>query len=123
MAFVEGFTREMLGGGSNPVAHWAPIFGPNTISSADAAEYPAFAKVRDQFVQLRKSNLELLDTMSEADLDKPTPWQPAGLEEHFATFGKALLTVALHEMAHRAHISDAVRASGRAARVLAEASA
>ena len=57
--------------------------------------------------------------MTEADLDQPTAWQPKGLEEHFATFGKALLTVALHQMAHRGHITDAIRAAGRATPVLA----
>ncbi len=114
LAFVEGITHEMLGGGANPVAHWAEIFGQDTIPTADAAQYPAFAKVRDKYMQLRYRNLQLLDSMTEADLDKPTPWQPKGLEEHFATFGRAFLTIALHQMAHRAHISDATRAAGRA---------
>ena len=123
LAFVEGLTHEMLGGGSNPVAHWAEIFGPDTVPTADAAQYPAFAKVRDKYVELRKGNLQLLEAMSEADLDKPTPSQPKGLEEHFATFGKALLTIAMHQMAHRGHITDAIRAAGRATPVLAGAGA
>ena len=41
LAFVEGLTHEMLGGGSNPVAHWAAIFGQDTVPTADAAQYPA----------------------------------------------------------------------------------
>ena len=123
LAFVEGLTHEMLGGGGNPVAHWAEIFAPDTVPSADAAEYPAFAQVRDRYIQLRKSNLRILEAMTEADLDKPTPFQPKGLEEHFATFGKALLTIALHQMAHRGQITDAIRAAGRAAPVLARAGA
>ena len=45
LAFVEGLTHEMLGGGGNPVAHWAEIFGQDTVPTADAAQYPAFAKV------------------------------------------------------------------------------
>jgi hypothetical protein len=114
LAFVEGLTHEMLGGGANPVARWAEIFGPDTVPAADAALYPAFAQVRDKYVQLRKRNLQLLEAMTEADLDKPTPWQPEGLEEHFATFGKALLTIALHQMSHRGQITDAIRAAGRA---------
>jgi DinB superfamily len=119
LAFVEGLTHEMLGGGGNPVAHWAEIFGPDTVPMADAAQYPAFAKVRDKYVQLRNRNLQLLESMTEADLDRPTASQPKGLEEHFATFGKALLTVALHQMAHRGHITDAFRAAGRVTPVLA----
>jgi hypothetical protein len=55
-----------------------------------------------------------LDSFSEADLDKRVSNPPAGLEEHFATYGKALLTLALHQGLHRSHITDAVRAAGRA---------
>jgi hypothetical protein len=123
LAFIEGLTHEMLGGGGNPVAHWAAIFGQDTVPAADAAQYPAFAKVRDQYVQLRNRNLQLLESMTEADLDKPTPWQPKGLEEHFATCGKALLTVAMHQMAHRGQITDSIRAAGRATPALAGAGA
>ena len=120
---VEGLTHEMLGGGSNPVAHWAAIFGPDTVPTADAAQYPAFAKVRDQYVRLRNRNLQLLESMTEADLDKPTPWQPKGLEEHFATFGKALLTIAMHQTMHRGQITDAIRSAGRARPAFAGAAA
>jgi hypothetical protein len=121
LAFVEGVTHEMLGGGGNPVNHWAAIFGQNTVPAADAAQYPPMRDVRAKYAQLRKRNLELLESMTEADLDQPTPWQPTGLEEHFATRGKALLTIALHQMAHRAHITDSVRAAGRATLVAAAA--
>jgi len=123
LAFVEGLTHEMLGGGSNPVAHWAQIFGPDTVPTADPTQYPSFAKVRDQFIQLRNRNLQLLESMTEADLDKPTPWQPKGLETHFATFGKALLTIAMHQMAHRGQITDAIRTAGRATPALSGAGA
>jgi uncharacterized damage-inducible protein DinB len=122
LAFVEGLTHEMLGG-TNPVAHWATIFGQDTVPTADPAQYPAFAKVRAQYVELRNRNMQLLESMSEADLDRPTASQPKGLEEHFATFGKALLTVALHQMAHRGQITDAFRAAGRAMPVLASVGA
>ena len=119
LAFVEGLTHEMLGGAANPVAHWAAIFGQDTVPTADPAQYPAFAKVRAQYVELRHRNLQLLESMTDADLDRPTASQPKGLEEHFATFGRALLTVALHQMAHRGQITDAFRAAGRATPVLA----
>jgi len=119
LAFVEGLTHEMLGGGGNPVAPWAAIFGQDTIPTARAEQYPAFAKVREQYVQLRNRNLQLLESMTETDLDRPTPWQPKGLEEHFATFGKALLTIAMHQMAHRGQITDAIRSAGRATPVSA----
>ena len=111
LAFVEGMTHQLLGG-DNPVAHWGELFGQDTTPVADATQYPAFATVRDQYVALRTRTFELLDGMSETDLDTPTPWQPAGLEEELATYGRTLLTVALHQMAHRAHLGDAVRTAG-----------
>jgi hypothetical protein len=114
LAFVEGMTFEMLGGGANPVGEWVAMFGQETVASADASQYPAFKEVRAQYVELRKRNLQLLEAMTEADLDKKTPWQPTGLEEHFATYGKALLTIAMHQMMHRTHLTDAARAAGRA---------
>ena len=123
LAFVEGLTHEMLGGGSNPVGEWAAIFGQNTIPTADAKQYPSMSEARKQYVELRKRNLQLLDAMTEADLDKSTPWQPTGLEEHFATYGRALLTISLHQMAHRAHLTDAIRAAGRVEAVPVGASA
>jgi hypothetical protein len=121
LAFIEGVTNEMLGGSSNPVADWAAIFGQDTVPTADAALYPSMSEVRARYVELRKRNLQLLESMTEADLDQPTPWQPAGLEEHFANYGKALLTLALHQMMHHAHLTDAIRAAGRATPVAAGA--
>ena len=123
LAFVEGLTCEMLGGGSNPVGDWAPIFGQGTVATAESAKYPEMREVRARYVELRNRNLQILESMTEADLDKPTPWQPKGLEEHFANYGKALLTVALHQMGHRAQITDSIRAIGRATPVPAGARA
>ena len=123
LAFVEGFTNEILGGGDNPVREWATLFGPETTPTADASQYPPMAEVRAQYVELRKRKMELLELMSEADLDKAPAWQPTGLEEHFATYGKTLLTVALHQTMHRAHLTDAVRSAGRSVPVLASAAA
>ncbi len=114
LTFVEGLTYEILGGGVNPVTEWAPLFAPDTTPTADAAQYPSLEEVRARYTQLRRKNLQLLESMSEADLDRPTRSQPTGLEEHFATYGKSLLTLALHQMAHRGQITDAIRSVGRA---------
>jgi len=114
LAFVEAMTHELLTGEANPIATWGSMFGPSTITSADARQYPPFQEVRSRYAQLRKRTFQLLDSFSEADLDKRVSNPPAGLEEHFATYGKALLTLALHQGLHRSHITDAVRAAGRA---------
>ncbi len=55
LAFVEGPTHEMLGGGANPVAGSATIFGQDTVPTADAAQYPSIREVRVQYLQLRRA--------------------------------------------------------------------
>lgn len=123
LAVVEGMTHQLLAGGENPANDWGPLFGPDTITSSDASHYPAFAEVRARYVELRQKNLALLNSFSEADLDKPTPFQPKGLEEHFATYGRAFLTLAVHQAMHRGQVTDAIRAGGRAGAVAIPASA
>ena len=113
LAFVEAMTHEFLTGEANPIASWGSMFGPSTRASSDAGQYPAFQEVRSRYAQLRTRTVQLLDSFSEADLDKRVANPPEGLEEHFATYGKALLTLALHQTMHRSHITDAVRAAGR----------
>jgi hypothetical protein len=113
LAYVEGLTHQLLEIGPNPVADWSKYFEQGTTPTADASQYPPFAEVRARYAALRKRTLEMLESMTEADLDTPTKFQPTGLEEHFSTYGRSLLTVAMHQMLHRSHITDAVRAAGR----------
>ena len=79
------------------------------------AAYPPFAEVRDMYVRLRERNLALLESLSEADLDKPTVAPPKGREREFATYGSSFLVLALHQMLHRSHVTDARRAARVAA--------
>ena len=113
LTLVEAMTHELLAGDANPIASWGAMFAPGTQPTAEVTQYPPFQEVRSRYTQLRKRTLQLLDSLSEADLDKRVANPPQGLEEHFATYGKALLTLALHQMSHRSHITDAVRAAGR----------
>ena len=123
LAVVEGLTHQLLAGGENPAAEWGSLFGQDTITTGDASHYPTFQEVSDRYVDLRRKNLALLDSFSEADLDKPTPFQPKGLEEHFATYGRAFLTLAVHQAMHRGQVTDAIRAAGRAGAVAIPAAA
>ena len=113
LAFVEGLAYEILAGKQNPAGEWATLFGQDSTATNNVAQYPPLEEVVAKYMQLRRKNLQLLDSFSEIDLDKRTSWQPKGLEEHFATYGKSLLTIALHQMAHRGQITDAVRSAGR----------
>jgi hypothetical protein len=115
LTIVEGMIPGVLFGDKNPVADWQKYFGENSEPVDDAGAYPAFAEVREKYLELRERNLKLLDSLSEADLDKPTKAPPKGREHEFATFGSSFLVLALHQMMHRSHVTDARRAAGRTA--------
>lgn len=113
LAFIEGASHEMLGIGANPVAQWAALFTGGSTPTADAAAYPPIAEVRATFRDLRSKTLAHLQSLTEEGLDGATRFQPPGLESHFDTQGKALLTLAMHQMLHATHFTDAARAAGR----------
>src|SRR3984893_1142590 len=97
----------------NPAAEWQQYFGENSEPVADAGAYPTFAEVREKYLQLRERNLSILESLSEADLDKPTLAPPKGREREFATYGQSFLVLALHQTMHRGNLTDARRAVGR----------
>jgi hypothetical protein len=113
LALVEGMIPVVLFGDKNPAAEWHSYFGEGSEPVGDAAAYPPFREVREKYLQLREQNLKILDSLSDEDFDKPTKTQPKGREREFATYGKSFLTVALHQMLHRSHVTDAKRAVGR----------
>ena len=115
LTLVEGMIPAALFGDKNPAAEWQQFFGESSEPVADASAYPPFAEVREKYLQLREQNLKLLESLSEADLDKPTKAPPKGREREFATYGRSFLTLALHQMIHRSHVTDARRTAGRTA--------
>lgn len=112
LAVVEGTLTAILTQSPSPTSHWEPLFGQDSEVTGDVHRYPTYDEVRATFRALRRENLDRLEAMTEADLDRATPWQPKGLETHFETVGKALLTVALHQTMHRGQVTDAIRAAG-----------
>jgi uncharacterized damage-inducible protein DinB len=115
LTLVEGSIPAILYGDKNPVAEWQQYFGENSEAVADAKAYPPFAEVREKYRQLREQNLKLLESLSEADLNKPTKAPPKGREREFATYGQSFLVLALHQTMHRGNVTDARRAAGRVA--------
>jgi uncharacterized damage-inducible protein DinB len=115
LAVVEGMMSEVLFGHTNPVAEWQKCFGEHSEAVANASAYPPFAEVREKYLELRERNLKILESLSEEDLDKPTAAPPKGREQEFATFGRSFLVLALHQIMHRSHVTDALRAAGRTA--------
>jgi uncharacterized damage-inducible protein DinB len=115
LAIVEGSIPGVLFGDSNPVAEWQKYFGESSEAVDHPGAYPSFGQVREKYLELRERNLELLESLSEEDLDKPTKAPPKGREREFSTFGRSFLVLALHQTMHRSHVTDALRAAGRTA--------
>jgi uncharacterized damage-inducible protein DinB len=114
LTLVEGSIPAILFGDKNPAAEWQQFFGENSEAVADLKVYPPFAEVREKYRQLREQNLNLLDSLSDADLDNPTKAPPKGREKEFATYGQSFLVLALHQTMHRGNVTDARRAAARA---------
>jgi hypothetical protein len=115
LTMVEGMIPVVLFGDKNPVAEWQKYFGEGSEPIDNAGAYPPFAEVREKYLELRERNLKLLESLTEEDLDKPAKAPPKGREQEFSTFGRCFLVLALHQMMHRSHVTDALRAAGRTA--------
>jgi hypothetical protein len=115
LTLVEGMIPAALFAEENPAAEWQQYFGENSEPVADAGAYPPFAEVREKYLQLRERNLNVLESLSEADLDEPTKAPPKGREHEFATCGQSFIVLALHQAMHRGNLTDARRAAGRIA--------
>ncbi|HEY3738779.1 MAG TPA: DinB family protein [Bryobacteraceae bacterium] len=114
LAMVESIIPHVLYGETPQIPDWQSLFGQDTQPVADAAAYPPFAEVKAKYRELRERNLKLLDSLSDADLDRPSKNPPAGREREFATFGSSFLTLSVHQLLHRGNVTDSLRAIGRA---------
>ena len=113
MAFAEGNMRYIMLGEANPVADWKDLFGGGSQPVDDAAHYPPFDELVTRFKELSAANMKLLDSLTDADLDKPSVNPPKGYESIFGTIGQCLLVLALDHMHHRGQLADARRAVDR----------
>ena len=116
LALVESIIPNVLYGEKPEIADsWQKLFGEHSEPVADPKAYPPFTEVKAKYHELRERNLKLLDSLTEADLDRTTKNPPAGREREFATFGSSFLTLSAHQLMHRSHVTDSIRAIGRTA--------
>ena len=113
ITFIEANMPHVLYGEPNPLAHWAPLFASGTQPTTDASAYPAFEEVIRTYRDCRERNLQLLERIGEANLDRPTKSPPKGLEDALKTFGESFFVIAMHQMSHCGQLADARRALGR----------
>jgi hypothetical protein len=113
LTVVEGRLRQIILGEPNLVQHWKPLFDWGSEPLSDVAAYPPFEEVLRTYRELRARNLQLLDEIGEAGLDRVPKAPPPGLEQAFPTIGQAFLTIALHQTFHGGQASAVRRAIGR----------
>lgn len=113
LTVVEGSLRTVLYGEENPAGDWARYFADGVEPVKDASAYPEFSEIRAKYAELRGQNLKVLEALSDEELDAPAKMPPKGREREFANFGQSFLTIAMHQVLHRSHVTDARRALGR----------
>lgn len=112
LAFIEGMViRQIMLGAANPYRDWSELFDGDDIS-ADISEYPLFDDVLATCRESRQSTLEIIDGLSEADLDRKSVAAPPGYDDVFGTWRRCLQYVADHWYMHRGQLADARRAAG-----------
>ncbi|MEM8945237.1 MAG: DinB family protein [Planctomycetota bacterium] len=105
--------HHMIEGETNPLIEWKERFGAGSEPTDDADHYPPLTELLAKWDEVRAHTVHVLDSLTEADLDKPSPNSPPGREAFFGTFGKVLSMVALHPLMHRGQVADARRAARR----------
>ena len=113
LAHSEGEVLRIMLGRPNPLADWKEQFGAGSQPKADAKVYPSLFEVRKAFTDARAGTLDILSSLTDADLDKPSKECPPELTEFVGTYGQCLLLLVIHPMHHRGQVADARRAAGR----------
>ncbi|MFT5233528.1 MAG: hypothetical protein ACI9UK_000974 [Candidatus Krumholzibacteriia bacterium] len=73
--------------------------------------YPPFDLVLAKCREMRKTTMDLLDRLSEEDLDEKSAHVPDGHEENFGTHRLCFQYIADHWYMHRGQLDDARRAA------------
>lgn len=114
LAYAEAnLIQHMLEGRDNPLLDWKGMFGAGTEPTDNADDYPPLGELLAKWDEVREYTMKFIDSLTDADLDKPALNFPAGREAFFGTFGKVLTMVAMHPLMHRGQAADARRAAGR----------
>jgi len=107
---IDGFVQ----GKENSLADWKEMFGQGSQPVADAGKYPPFDEVLAKFQEIRANTMSVLDSLSDADLDKPSH-APEEMTQFFGTIGRCFAALSMHFTFHGGQVADARRAAGRPA--------
>ena len=114
LAYSEAnLTSHILSGKENPLLAWKDLFGRGSEPRPDASQYPSLKELLSRWDEVRSQTLEILDSLGEDDLEKPSANPPPGREDFFGTYAKVFSFIAMHTLMHRGQVADARRAAGR----------
>ena len=92
---------------------WEPLFGTGSQPTPDASKYPSMDKLLAELEKVRARTLEVLGSMSDEDLSKPSK-APADRAAMFGTVGQCFSMISHHMTFHAGQVADARRALGKA---------
>ena len=112
LAYAEGgVIGRFILGEQHPLARWESLFGRGSQPAADASKYPTLSEVLAEWDKLRARTLQVLSTLQDSDLDKPSK-APPERQAMFGTIGQCFAALANHQMFHTGQVADARRAAG-----------
>ncbi len=81
--------------------------------TTNASDYPSFDELMAHFESAQTELLAYLDTITDADLDKPALGCPDEWKDFFGTIGQSLSVSIMHPTMHYGQLADTRRALGR----------
>ena len=113
LVFSEGsMVSGLIKGEPNPVADWESLFGMGSTPGDDVSAYPSYEEVLGKFEEIRGGTMALLETLTDADLDKPSHAE-GEMKNWFGTIGQCFASIPVHVGFHGGQIADCRRAAGR----------
>jgi DinB superfamily len=113
LAWTEGGILHIMIGRPNPLENWKPLFGFGSEPSADASKYPSLDELKKAFQEQRAQTLEVLGTLTDADLDQPSKGCPTEAKSFVGTYAQCFLVLIANTTSHNGQLTDARRAAGR----------
>jgi len=99
-------------GQRNRFAELNELFGIGSTPSTNADDYPSIDELMGKFEEIRTAVLAHLDTLTDADLEKPSH-APDKFGKSFSTIGGCYIALTIHPAYHAGQVADARRVLGR----------
>ena len=113
LLFSEGRFESIRRGCVNPFENLQPQFGGQSTPDPAGSSYRPYEELLAELQAQQQSVMTILESLTEADLDRRSDSCPPGFEAFFGTWRQVLLMRPMHWMIHRGQLADCRRAAGR----------